>query len=763
MPTESLVAVGARLLITGGVQGIGMRPTVARLAKRLTLSGFVANTSQGLLIEVIGDAAAVAQFRERLPNELDAPVDRVERFDVTDVAADALAARGEFVIRGRDDEGVSTASVPPDVVVCEECLAEIRDTTNRRVGYPFTSCTRCGPRFSIIAAMPYDRAATSMNAFSFCPSCEAEYRADNDRRCHAQTSACSNCGPRVWLVDAAGQQQAADRDALATAVRALRAGRIVAAKGLGGYQLLVDATSDIAVQRLRDRKGRRVKPLAVMVRDLNAAAEVALLDDAERRQLASPAGPIVVVRRHADASLSTCVSPGLPTVGLMLPTTPLHALLLDQLRTPLVATSGNREASVLAFDERTAERELAGIADLWLHHDRPIVRPIDDSVVRVIDGQPTVLRLARGLAPLRLPELTSPVPLVALGAQQKNAIAIWNGSQTVLGPHIGDLNDIGICTRWTEQLESLAALYLRRGTNSGGESAAATSHFVCDAHPEYFSTGWSAAARRVFHHHAHIAAVMLEHDLDGEVLGLAWDGTGMGNDGTIWGGEALIASRATFRRVGSLRPFPLPGGELAIREPWRVAAALLHDVDRSAPQLWAGRSASDLPLAHAPLMPRTSSLGRLFDAVAAIALGIATSDDDGRPAMLLELAADPHAPGCYPLPWDRATGVADWRPLIASVLADHRRGATPGEMSIRFHRAIANWGAEMANAFSELPLVIGGGCFQNALLRNLLSQQVAGRAAGFFFPRKIPPGDGGLAAGQLAIADQWCRGDQRRF
>lgn len=760
MPAESLTAVeihGLRLLASGLVQGLGVRPAVARLARRFDLRGFVANTSQGLLVEVAGASDEVAEFSRQFRGALPGGV-VIEHLHFAAIEPEKYDG---FAIRERCDEGAAAATVPLDLVVCEKCLGEIRDAGDRRAGYPFTSCTQCGPRYSIIAAMPYDRPATSMDSFAFCPACAAEYAAEDDRRFHAQTNACPTCGPRVWLVDAAGRQLSGGDAAIEAAARALLAGRIVALKGLGGYQLLVDATSTAAVERLRERKGRRTKPLAVMVRDLNAAEHLARLSEEERRQLASLAGPIVVVRRRADAPLSPVISPELPTVGLMLPTTPLHALLLDRTRRPLVTTSGNREGGVLACDETSAERELTGIADLWLHHDRPIVRPIDDSVLRVIDGRPCVLRLARGLAPLRLPPLAGDHPRIALGGQQKNAIAIWNGSQAVLGPHVGDLDDLAVCSRWQEQLDSLAALY--------GVSLA-DAEFVCDAHPDYFTSHYAPAAsawpltgnghlRKVFHHHAHIAAVMLEHGLDREVLGLAWDGTGFGEDGTIWGGEALLATRGGFRRVGWLRPFPLPGGEQAIREPWRVAAAFESAVDpaaivvdRSAINTLDRGAIHDLVrlLAKPHLMPHTSSLGRLFDGVAALALGVTHSHDDGRPAMLLELAADPQTAGSYSLAWDRASGIADWRPLIADVLRDRRQGATPGEIAMRFHRAIADWAADIAAAYPQLPLVLGGGCFQNALLRELLAERLAARPAGVHSPFVLPPGDGGLAAGQLA-------------
>lgn len=788
-----------RIVATGVVQGWGVRPAVARLAKRLALSGSVANTQIGLQIELVGPGESVELFLSHLRETLPSGA-RVEQVTSEPTERHTL---GEFVIRPSSTSGSLSAAVPSDRNVCDTCRDETLDAANRRHDYPFTSCTQCGPRYSIISAMPYDRSATTLNSFRLCAQCADEYASADDRRFHAQTNACLQCGPRVTFVDHAGQLISADNTtALALATAALLAGQIVALQGIGGYQLLVDATQQSAIERLRDRKGRRTKPLAVMVRDLQLAERVALLHDAERRWLADPSGPIVVATRRGEnelphgsqsrqtsgssqldtprtlvssatsATLTTqvsasAVSPALPTIGLMLPTTPLHVLLCEQVGRPLVVTSGNREGDPLPYDTVSAERQLAGIADWFVHHNRPIVRPIDDSVLRVTrSAAPCVLRLGRGLAPLVLPPLATSRPIIALGGEQKSAIALSNGVQAILGPHIGELTQHATCTRWHEQLAALAVLY--------GVSLA-EALVVHDAHPDYFTTQWATqqAAQRhsVQHHHAHIAAVMHEHGLHGDVLGLAWDGTGYGPDGMIWGGEALLASRSQFRRVAHLRPFALVGGERAIREPWRVALVMLAEAVGSA--AIATLDWPNVPLEHrsqvlnvqgnASLAVRSTSMGRLFDAVACLTLGITHADDDGRPAMLLESVVDRHALGSYRLPWDPATGVADWRPLIVDVWRDVQQRTSAEVIALRFHRTLVDWAEQISAAYAKLPLVSGGGVFQNACLHELFAERFVERPQGWYAPRMVPPGDGGLAVGQLAVAaarlHDTCTGD----
>jgi hydrogenase maturation protein HypF len=754
MSSPSLIGAelrAVRVRIAGRVQGLGVRPASARLASRLGVSGSVANTAEGVVLELMGTHASIEEYLAAYAAALPAGA-CVESMQIEAIAP--LTHRGFRFAESKCVGGVAT-SVPCDIVACPECLSEVRDPRARRYRYAFTSCTACGPRYSIVAAMPYDRPATTMRRFALCRHCDDEYRDSEDRRFHAQTIACSECGPRVWFVDDTGQA-VGDHAALDAAAAWLLEGRIVALKGLGGYQLLADATSTEAVRRLRRRKHRPVKPLAVLVGSLGEAARLASLCAAAERLLSDRTGPIVVVRRRDDALLSSEVTAGLRSVGIMLPTTPLHALLCDLVQRPLVCTSGNREGEPLVYEQQAAETTLRGLADAWLHHDRPILRPIDDSVVRVIDGEPCFLRLARGHAPLVLPwARVNRTSLIALGGEQKSAVALANGAQAVLGPHIGDLTSASVCERWEEQMESLARLY-------GIESNEAS--FVHDLHPEYFSTQWAARFPRrlgVQHHHAHIAAVMLEHGaLDRAVLGLAWDGTGYGEDHTIWGGECLIATSRNYRRVAWLRPFTLLGGEQAVREPWRVAVALVRDAlgPQAAMQLhWPEVSPEQIQaaveLACKPhLSPRTSSMGRLFDGVAALTLGVSQALDEGRPAMLLEDACDCAASGQYSFAAREDNSASDWRPVVSAIVNDLQRNVNPGVIAMRFHRAVANLAIAQANADPQLPLVTGGGVFQNAVLMELMAVGLSARRAGWLRPRALPPGDGGLAAGQLAVA-----------
>lgn len=746
-------AIAERIDLSGSVQGIGLRPAVARWAAECGVAGTVRNTPAGVEILVEGMAAQVNQFAAGLTAHLPAAA------SLSCVDRQPIAARGleGFVIDVGLKAGPLEAQVPRDVAACPQCLDEVADSTNRRHGYPFTSCTDCGPRYSIIESMPYERAATTMAPFHLCRRCRAEYKAASDRRFHAQTNACPECGPHVWCVDRAGHVLAERDAAIDAAVRAIVAGQIVALRGLGGYQLLCDATSDAAVARLRQRKARPHKPLAVMVESLAAARQLAVLDAAAVEALASAANPIVLVPALAANGLSSTLHPGLKEIGLLLPTTPLHWLLLHGVKRPLVATSGNREGEPLAYEIEESQDRLSTIADLWLHHDRPIYRPIDDSVVRIIAGRPVTLRLARGLGPLPLPLAVS-TPMLALGGHQKVALAVSNGMQAVLGPHVGDLDDVATLDRFLAQESHLCNLY-----------GAPPAVLVRDMHPDYATTRWAAQQPlptiAVQHHHAHVVTGMLEHGwLDRQVLGVAWDGTGYGADGVIWGAEFLLSTSASYQRVAHLRPFSLPGGELAIRQPWRLAVALVRDAlgEEAARQLrFAGIAPAEVShvlsiLDRRHLSPVTTSAGRLFDAVAALTLGIESSAYEGFPAMLLESACDHSDDPPYPLPLSSdPMPVLDWRPLIAAILKDRAAGTSPGIMSQRFHAALAEGIVSVCRRYMHLPVVLAGGVFQNRVLTERVVRLLYACGQRVGSPGKIPPGDGGLAAGQLAIAAAW--------
>ena len=738
------------LTLNGRVQGIGLRPAIAAWAERLRLEGHVSNTSRGVELFVQGPPEQVSQFE----NELDQHLPAGARVDARLREPQEARELEGFTI-GESLHGQQLATeVPPDIAVCGDCLSEIQSTADRRFHYPFTSCTNCGPRYSIIRAMPYDRARTSMDAFPQCPRCCAEYASARDRRFHAQTNACPECGPQLWATDTKGHRISSERNALDVAAAALSRGEIVALRGLGGYQLLADATSESAVSLLRQRKRRRGKPLAVMVDSLRTAETLAIMDHTDRQTLASAAAPIVLLAARNDSGLATGIHPGLNTVGLMLPTTPLHALLLGRCPFPLVVTSANREGKPMAYQSENLDAETRSLAEVWLEHDRVIERPVDDSVVRWIAGRSVTIRLGRGMTPLPL-KISSEASLVALGAHQKIALALSNGEQSLLGPHIGDLESVPTCSRFEDQVQTLMDLY-----------GVSQPRFVVDRHPEYFTTTWaerqsngSPGVERIQHHHAHIVAGMLEHDwLDRRVLGVAFDGTGWGDDDTIWGGEFLVMTATGYERIAHVRPFRLPGGERAVREPWRVAVSLVSQ----ATELDVTASLGMAPTRIAPirailnsrqLAPRTTSAGRLFDGVAALILRIEDADFEGQPAMMLEAICDPPEGGAYEMTVQPGSPMQlDWRPLIRQILNDRHRGVSPGVMAMRFHRGLARTVSQVCRQFSSLPVVFGGGVFQNRCLGNLLQEELDARGQPCGFPGIIPPNDGGLAAGQLAIA-----------
>ncbi len=747
LPSPPVDRRGRRFVLSGRVQGLGVRPTICRLACEQGLGGVVQNTSRGVEIEVEGSSSQVSHFSAALPASLP-PGTVLEDYQIEEMVP---VGRDTFTIIQEPSAGPLQARVPPDIGVCSACLQEINDPRDRRFGYPFTSCTLCGPRYTIVGSMPYERADTTMSAFSFCSPCRDEYTSSGDRRFHAQTDACHDCGPQVWYTSSAQGGSFSGPQALDAAIRAVRAGKILAVRGLGGYQLLVDATHAPAVERLRQRKGRPTKkPLAVMVESVEAAERLAVFDATECQTLSAAENPILLVRAKQGSDLAPGVHPDLDTVGLLLPTTPLHALLLRGVCRPLVCTSGNRDGDPLEYQVDQAEQHLSDLCDAFLHHNREIARPIDDSVVRVIAGRPVTLRLARGLAPLALDLPAGPAAL-AVGGHQKSAFAWSNGAQAVLGPHVGDQQGFRARQRFLEQIQETENLYQFRAEQ-----------LVHDLHPEYFSTHWAQqqrpAAMAVQHHYAHVLAGMLEHGwLDREVLGVAWDGTGYGTDGTIWGGEFLLATATQFQRFARLRPFRLPGAEAAIREPWRAAVAILGEVvepARLAPlSCWQGRDIHPVQqIAGNPkFSPLTTSAGRLFDAAAAIVLGLARADFDGQPAMRLEAVADRSAQGRYPLPLREGKLLElDWRALFAGLLVDCEQGVAPGVISMRFHRTLAAGIAAICRRVC-VPAVFTGGVFQNRLLTELLREQLIEHQQPLGWPGKIPPNDGGLAAGQLAF------------
>jgi hydrogenase maturation protein HypF len=749
--------VGVRITVHGAVQGTGFRPFVYRLAGSLGLAGSVRNTPYGVLIEAEGAAEAVAEFGRRVRSE--PPPGAVLRdVEVTEVAP---VGAERFAIEASDAAGDLVVAMLPDLATCPDCLRELNDREDRRYRYPFLNCTACGPRLSIIEGLPYDRPLTSMRGFRLCPDCAAEYDDPRDRRFHAQPVACPRCGPRLAF-------EGKDRDAppgatypLEAAAAVVQSGRILALKGLGGYQLVVDARDGAAVARLRARKGREAKPFAVMFPSIASARRAVRVGDDEAAVLVSSSAPILLLPLVDRSAVSGETAPGLHSVGVMLPYSPLHHLLLARLGFPVVCTSGNFSEEPMAVEADDARERLGAIADAFLHHDRPIARPVDDSVARVVDGQLVLLRRARGFAPLPV-AITASLPTVrALGGHLKNSVAWSHGTQIIASQHIGDLDhplSLGALSRTVDDYERLYGLR--------------PVAVACDLHPDYATTRLAAASGlpviRVQHHHAHVASAMAEHDLDGEVLGVAWDGTGFGTDGTVWGGEFLRASASTFRRVARLRPFWLPGGDVAARQPWRSALGVLHGLVGDA--MWdldlppvaharGRREVLDALLRTTSCSSRTSSAGRLFDAVASM-LGLRQeSSYEAQAAMLLEQCAAPVAARAYPfsLVETRDDGGApmvdlDWRPVIAGVLEDLRCGASASAVAGRFHVTMARMIAATAELMEPGRVVLTGGCFQNGALLALASRELTSRRFEVVTHCRIPPNDGGLAVGQAMVA-----------
>jgi hydrogenase maturation protein HypF len=712
-----------RLRITGVVQGVGFRPFVHGLASHHALGGFVLNDGAGVVIEAEGEAAVLSEFTAAVAEQAPA----LARIDA--VATEPLAPRGERAFRIEPSAGgQATALVPADTATCEACLGELLDPEDRRYRYPFINCTQCGPRFTIVERVPYDRTNTTMAPFEMCERCRAEYEDPGDRRFHAEPIACPECGPQLRLGSATGDH------ALGVAASLIRAGRIVAVKGLGGYHLACDASSEAAVARLRKRKHREEKPFAVMTPDPEALAE---LEPAELELLGSAGRPIVIARQRQGAALAAGIAPRSPWVGVMLPYTPLHHLLCSEVGRDLVMTSGNRSDEPIAFDDDDARDRLDGIADGFLSHDRPIHRRCEDSVVRAAFP----IRRSRGFAPhfLPLPEEAA-APLIATGAELKSTFCVARRREAYLSPHLGDLDTEAAYRAFRADLE----LYLQML----GVRPELIAH---DLHPDYLSTRWAleqdAELVGVQHHHAHAAACLAENGEGGPALALVFDGTGYGTDGTIWGGELLRCDLEGFERVAHLEPVPLPGGEAAIREPWRTAAAYLELAGRPVRfESWA-RVRQSLEV-NAPL---SSGMGRLFDAVAAL-LGLReTVSYEGQAAIELEqLAGETEAD---PYRCRRGDGVIHGGDLVAAVHDDLEEGRPHDQIAAAFHEGVAEVAAFACSEAAEpRTVVLSGGSFQNLRLLEGIRTRLGKLGFRVLTHSRVPPNDGGISYGQAAVA-----------
>ena len=755
------------MVVRGVVQGVGFRPFVYRLALEEGLAGFVGNDTDGVTIEIEGPEERVEAFLARLQTEAP-PLSRIDSVAVRELG---LAEDSNFRIVSSEVLGRVSTGIPADAATCPDCLRELLDPADRRYRYPFLNCTNCGPRFTITRRIPYDRPQTSMAKFPMCPECQREYDDPLDRRFHAQPNACWVCGPRVWILQTADSESSSGEEAVELTLQLLMEGKIVAFKGIGGFHLSVDATSQAAVMRLRKRNRRYGKPLAVMVRDLEAARQVCVLTAEEEALLMTPARPIVLAHRREGCGIADAVAPGIPWLGVYLPYAPLqHLLFADARVRALVMTSANLSEEPIAIDNEEARARLCGIADAFLMHDREILQRCDDSVAAVVDGAPQLIRRARGYVPMGVALPFDAPPLLAVGGHLKNVFALARGRFAYQSQHLGDLENLIGLEFFRESLDHLMRTF-----------EIVPQAVVHDLHPGYLSTQWAREWVQerglpliaVQHHHAHVAGCMAEHGLIGKVIGLALDGTGYGSDGKIWGGEVLIAELASFERFAHLDYVPMPGGEAAIKEPWRMALGHMRaagfDVESDELLNLVGATEEETRVLKRMMergvnVPLTSSLGRLFDAVAAVVLGRRVVDYEAQAAIELEgIAVDEpdDAPG-YAMEF--AGG--DWAAripvrmsaalLLCELLEDLRTGMGKAQIAARFHAGVAEGfvrAAMLARSETGVSTVaLSGGCMHNRRLARLLRAKLEAEGFKVYQHRNVSPGDGGLSYGQVAVA-----------
>lgn len=758
-----------RVVIYGAVQGVGFRPFVYRLATGLNLTGWVNNTAQGVVMEVEGKLKNLEEFLYLLETDLP-PLASIHSIET--VYLDPAGYSG-FKIE-ESSGGKVTALVMPDIATCKNCLEDIRNPENRRYRYPFTNCTNCGPRYSIIKSLPYDRINTTMRIFEMCEECRAEYENPADRRFHAQPNACPVCGPHMELRNSSGKTVFERDEALRETSALLQRGKIVAVKGLGGFHLMAAAGNDEAVSRLRRRKGREEKPFAVMVPSLKAAEYFCRISEKEARLLQSPESPIVLLDKssgnhNSREYISENIAPGNPALGLMLPYTPLHHLLMAEYDGPLIATSGNRSDEPICIEKNEAISRLAGIADYFLVHNRPIARHVDDSIVRILLGREQVLRRARGYSPLPVGLRKPRKTILATGAHLKNSVSISVGDSVFISQHIGDLDN------------ALARQTYRRVTGDFQELYDVKPEFiVCDKHPDYYSTRFAeelcVEVIRVQHHYAHALSCMAENEISPPALAVVWDGTGYGTDSTIWGGEFLLINETSFERVVYLKKFRLPGGEKAVEEPARTAIGLLYELFGN--QLANKRKLSPVALFSEKQLeiitgalekkinsPQTSSIGRLFDGVASI-LGLCHRNRfEGQAAMMLEWAAgDLESEDSYEFPvLDNSSGkektqlLVDWQPALLSILSDLEKNRSIDEISLRFHNGLVNAILAIARKIGQETVLLSGGCFQNRYLTCHAVEKLTENGFKPYWHQRVPPNDGGISLGQISAAERFLK------
>lgn len=760
-----MTVIGRHICLRGRVQGVGFRPFVWRLAKDAKLKGHVLNDGTGVKVVAWGTKQALDRFLDEL---LQGPPPLATIAEVTWEDLNGVAPTRNFYI-AQSDPGPMNTEITPDAATCPDCLADIRDPENRRYRFPFTNCTHCGPRLSIMTGIPYDRAQTAMHKFTMCDDCQREYTDPSNRRFHAQPNACPACGPKIWLEDALGPITCADP--VSEAARMLTQGKIIAIKGIGGFHLACDATDADAVQQLRDRKTRIAKPFAIMATDLAQIRGFCQLSGAEADLLAAPAAPIVLLRKTRDGLLDG-IAPGLNRVGVMLPHAPLHHLLLAELDAPLIMTSGNPADTPQITQNDSARSALKGIADAWLMHDRDIVNRLDDSLIRADDEAPCILRRGRGMAPapIHLPaDFAKAPPILAMGAELKATFCLLKNGQAIPSQHIGDLKTADTYADYRDKISLFRDLY-----------AMNPAIIAVDMHQDYLSTRWGTHLAKdtgarlvsVQHHHAHMASCLAAHQIPPDAalsVGIILDGTGMGTDGTIWGGEILLGDYRGFERKAHFQPVALAGGEQAVREPWRNLVAQLTAAFGDGWQQKIAHTPLSQRLAAKPTAlisqmiaqglnaPPTSSAGRLFDAVAA-ALGIAFDRQhyEGQAAMELEamIGTHPNCTGYSAVVSDQ--GVISWKPLWSELVCDLRQGVAHGTIAARFHIGLADilgqTAARIASDAQTSRIVLSGGVMQNRFLVHRMTKTLHAQGLEVLTPKTVPANDGGISLGQAAIA-----------
>ncbi|MCX6151276.1 MAG: carbamoyltransferase HypF [Ignavibacteriales bacterium] len=745
-----------QISIQGIVQGVGFRPFIYKLASQLNINGFVLNSNSGVFIEIEGDSVSLQNFLTRLHSE------RPVHCEITNLEFSYLDIYGykNFEIKESYCAGNDLTLILPDIATCKDCLNELYDPSNRRYLYPFINCTNCGPRLSIIHSLPYDRPNTSMKLFKMCDKCKEEYENPDNRRFHAQPISCYDCGPTLSLFNSASASLCNNLEVIKKAVQLIKEGNIVAIKGIGGFHLVVDATNEKAILRLRQRKSREEKPFALMFSNLNQVKQACAVDELEEKILCSVQSPIVLLKKKMNFLIAKSAAPSNPYLGAMLPYSPLHHLLMHELRTPIVATSGNLSEEPICYDEIEALNRLHGIADFFLVHNRPIVRPLDDSIIKIVMNRPMLLRRARGFAPLPIiKQINNSIlsdkygNLVALGAHQKNTISFIKNGNIFVSQHIGDLSTLEANLNFENVYNDYKNLYKIDNEN-----------VVCDLHPDYTATKFAKTNFQnhisVQHHIAHLASCKLENQVEGSALGVAWDGTGLGLDGTIWGGEFFLCDENSFKHLAQFRRFKLPGGDKAIKDIRRSTIGILFecygDQLKSFEKIAGIRySNKELKLFFNILQKNincftTSSVGRLFDAISYLLGIVEKSSFEGQAAMMLEYAADPCESSSYPFNFIADEEIIDWEPMLDKILEDIRVKKSPGTISGKFHNTLVEIILYMANYFRQEKVILSGGCFQNVLLLEKTIKKLQAEKIKVYWHQLVPTNDGGISFGQIA-------------